>query len=57
MAKKQAPTPPAADGGGPRSAQVCELELELVEPSVFIEHADGAAKRFTLAILQRARTS
>jgi O-ureido-D-serine cyclo-ligase len=29
------------------------LELELVEPSVFAEHADGVADRFAHAILQR----
>jgi O-ureido-D-serine cyclo-ligase len=30
------------------------LELELVEPSVFVAHADGAAQRFVTAILARA---
>lgn len=34
-----------ADDGTPRL-----LELELVEPSVFIDHADGAAARFAAAI-------
>ncbi|HKV65386.1 MAG TPA: hypothetical protein VJN66_03285 [Rhodanobacteraceae bacterium] len=29
------------------------LELELVEPSVFVAHADGVAKRFAKAILRR----
>jgi O-ureido-D-serine cyclo-ligase len=37
------------DDGAPRL-----LELELVEPSVFLEHADGAATRFAAAILRRA---
>lgn len=37
------------DNGAPRL-----LELELVEPSVFLEHADGAAARFAQAIVQRA---
>ncbi|MGH8190370.1 MAG: ATP-grasp domain-containing protein [Rhodanobacteraceae bacterium] len=37
------------DDGAPRL-----LELELVEPSVFVEHADGAAARFADAILPRA---
>jgi O-ureido-D-serine cyclo-ligase len=36
------------DDGAPRL-----LELELVEPSVFAEHAEGAAERFTQAILRR----
>lgn len=40
------------DDGAPRV-----LELELVEPSVFLEHADGAASRFAAAIVQRAATS
>jgi O-ureido-D-serine cyclo-ligase len=31
------------------------LELELVEPSVFLEHADGAAARFAKAILRHTR--
>jgi O-ureido-D-serine cyclo-ligase len=31
------------------------LELELVEPSVFLEHAEGAAARFAEAILRRTR--
>jgi O-ureido-D-serine cyclo-ligase len=31
------------------------LELELVEPSVFLEHAEGAAARFAEAILRRMR--
>lgn len=31
------------------------LELELVEPSVFLEHAQGAAKRFAEAIVRRTR--
>ena len=39
------------DDGSPRL-----LELELVEPSVFVAHAEGAAERFVRAILQRART-
>ena len=30
------------------------LELELTEPSVFLDHADGAAERFAAAILRRA---
>jgi hypothetical protein len=33
------------DAGEPRV-----LELELCEPSVFLEHADGAADRFAAAI-------
>lgn len=37
------------DDGAPRL-----LELELVEPSVFLEHADGAGSRFAAAILRRA---
>lgn len=37
------------DDGSPRL-----LELELVEPSVFVGHAEGAAERFVRAILQRA---
>jgi O-ureido-D-serine cyclo-ligase len=37
------------DDGAP-----CLLELELVEPSVFLEYADGAAARFAAVILQRA---
>ena len=36
------------DDGAPRL-----LELELVEPSVFVAHADGAAQRFVAAILAR----
>jgi len=36
------------DDGSPRL-----LELELVEPSVFLEHAEGAAKRFAHAIMER----
>jgi O-ureido-D-serine cyclo-ligase len=32
------------------------LELELVEPSVFVAHADGVADRFAQAILRRSRT-
>ena len=36
------------DDGAPRL-----LELELVEPSVFVAHADGAAQRFVTAILAR----
>lgn len=35
------------DAGAPRL-----LELELVEPSVFLEHSDGAAARFASAILR-----
>ncbi|HEX7368938.1 MAG TPA: hypothetical protein VF284_01480 [Rhodanobacteraceae bacterium] len=38
------------DDGAPRL-----LELELVEPSVFVDHAHGAAARFAQAILRRAR--
>lgn len=38
------------DDGAPRL-----LELELVEPSVFVTHADGAAARFAAAIMRRAR--
>lgn len=38
------------DAGTPRL-----LELELVEPSVFLEHADGAAARFTAAIVRQLR--
>ncbi|HEX5353180.1 MAG TPA: hypothetical protein VFW60_03795 [Rhodanobacteraceae bacterium] len=38
------------DDGSPRL-----LELELVEPSVFVDHAEGAAERFAEAILRRAR--
>ncbi|TAN06641.1 MAG: hypothetical protein EPN38_08145 [Rhodanobacteraceae bacterium] len=41
-----------ADDGSPRV-----LELELVEPSVFIGHAEGAAARFAAAILQRMTAS
>ncbi|HEX7348867.1 MAG TPA: hypothetical protein VF264_04380 [Rhodanobacteraceae bacterium] len=41
-----------ADDGTPRL-----LELELVEPSVFVGDADGAAARFAAAILQRASVS
>lgn len=37
------------DVGSPRL-----LELELVEPSVFVAHAEGAAQRFMTAILARA---
>lgn len=37
------------DGGAPRV-----LELELTEPSLFFEHAPGAADRFAAAILDRA---
>ncbi|MGH8184616.1 MAG: ATP-grasp domain-containing protein [Rhodanobacteraceae bacterium] len=37
------------DDGSPRL-----LELELVEPSVFLEHSCGAAKRFVAAILRIA---
>ncbi len=37
------------DDGSPRL-----LELELVEPSVFVGYADGAAERFAQAIVQRA---
>ncbi len=37
------------DDGAPRL-----LELELVEPSVFAAHAEGAAERFAQAILRRA---
>jgi O-ureido-D-serine cyclo-ligase len=33
----------------------CVLELELVEPSVFVACAEGAAARFARAIVQRAR--
>lgn len=40
------------DAGAP-----CLLELELVEPSVFITCADGVAKQFARAILQRASTT
>jgi O-ureido-D-serine cyclo-ligase len=40
------------DDGSPRL-----LELELVEPSVFVEHADGVAERFAEAIIQRANGS
>ncbi|MBN8737257.1 MAG: hypothetical protein J0H27_13445 [Xanthomonadales bacterium] len=36
------------DDGSPRL-----LELELVEPSVFVAHADGAAQRFAKAIVRR----
>lgn len=36
-----------ADDGSPRL-----LELELVEPSVFVAHAEGAAARFAAAILR-----
>jgi O-ureido-D-serine cyclo-ligase len=32
----------------------CVLELELVEPSVFVAHAQGAAARFARMIVQRA---
>ncbi|MGH8117799.1 MAG: ATP-grasp domain-containing protein [Rhodanobacteraceae bacterium] len=39
-----------ADDGSPRV-----LELELVEPSVFVAHAEGAADRFARAIVQRVR--
>ncbi|HEX5960285.1 MAG TPA: hypothetical protein VFY97_03435 [Rhodanobacteraceae bacterium] len=38
------------DNGAPRL-----LELELVEPSVFVEYADDAAARFADAIMRRAR--
>jgi O-ureido-D-serine cyclo-ligase len=38
------------DDGAPRL-----LELELVEPSVFLEHDEGAAARFAEAILRRTR--
>jgi hypothetical protein len=31
----------------------CVLELELTEPSLFFAHADGAADRFSMAILAR----
>jgi O-ureido-D-serine cyclo-ligase len=41
-----------ADDGSPRL-----LELELVEPSVFVGYAAGAAARFAAAILQRATAS
>lgn len=37
------------DDGAPRL-----LELELVEPSVFVAHAEGVAARFAAAILRRA---
>ncbi|HEU0197307.1 MAG TPA: hypothetical protein VFQ88_08870, partial [Nevskiaceae bacterium] len=37
-----------ADDGSPRL-----LELELVEPSVFLGYAEGAAARFAAAILER----
>jgi hypothetical protein len=37
------------DSGAPRL-----LELELVEPSVFVAHADGVAERFTRAIMRQA---
>lgn len=37
------------DDGSP-----CLLELELVEPSVFVGYADGAAARFAQAIVRRA---
>lgn len=37
------------DHGSPRL-----LELELVEPSVFVAHAEGVATRFAKAIVQRA---
>ncbi|HET9818429.1 MAG TPA: hypothetical protein VFP92_04615, partial [Rhodanobacteraceae bacterium] len=40
---------------GDRSPRL--LELELVEPSVFAEYADGAAARFARRILQRANGS
>jgi O-ureido-D-serine cyclo-ligase len=39
------------DDGAPRL-----LELELVEPSVFLEHADGAAERFATAIVRLVRS-
>ncbi|HET7931133.1 MAG TPA: hypothetical protein VFL63_07060 [Rhodanobacteraceae bacterium] len=39
------------DDGSPRL-----LELELVEPSVFVAYADGAAARFARAIVQCTRT-
>lgn len=39
-----------ADDGAPHL-----LELELVEPSVFVEYAEGAADRFATAIVQRVR--
>jgi O-ureido-D-serine cyclo-ligase len=39
------------DDGSPRL-----LELELVEPSVFAAHAQGAAERFARAIVRRAET-
>lgn len=38
-----------ADDGSPRV-----LELELVEPSLFLAHAEGAAERFAQALLARA---
>ena len=41
-----------ADDGSPRL-----LELELVEPSVFVGYAAGAAARFAAAILQRVTAS
>jgi O-ureido-D-serine cyclo-ligase len=40
------------DDGAPRV-----LELELTEPSLFFEHAEGSADRFARAILARARTA
>ncbi|HEX5488475.1 MAG TPA: hypothetical protein VFX04_04935 [Rhodanobacteraceae bacterium] len=40
------------DEGSPRL-----LELELVEPSVFVGYADGVAPQFARAILQRASTA
>ena len=39
------------DDGAPRL-----LELELVEPSVFVAHAEGAAQRFVTAVLRRLET-
>ena len=39
------------DAGSPQL-----LELELVEPSVFVAHADGAAERFAKAIMRRIAT-
>jgi O-ureido-D-serine cyclo-ligase len=38
------------DGGAPRL-----LELELVEPSVFVAHAFGVAERFAQAIMRRLK--
>jgi O-ureido-D-serine cyclo-ligase len=39
------------DDGAPRV-----LELELAEPSLFFEHAEGSADRFAAAILERGRS-